>query len=69
VELDLSRWCSYIVVMKELRFEWAPEKAEANLQKHGVSFEEAVSVFYDECAVEFYDDQHSEWEDRSCYSG
>jgi uncharacterized DUF497 family protein len=50
--------------MKELRFEWDKAKAEENLTKHGVSFEEARSVFYDERAVEFYDDEHSEWEDR-----
>jgi uncharacterized DUF497 family protein len=50
--------------MKELRFEWSPEKAEENLGKHGVSFEEAATTFYDEWAVEFYDDDHSEWEDR-----
>jgi len=50
--------------MKELRFEWDPGKAEANLTKHGVSFEEAASVFYDGWAVEFYDDENSEWEDR-----
>jgi hypothetical protein len=50
--------------MKELRFEWDPAKAEQNRRKHGISFEEAQSVFYDECAVEFYDDEHSEWEDR-----
>lgn len=48
----------------ELRFEWDPAKAEENLRKHGVSFEEARTVFYDELAVEFYDDEHSEWEDR-----
>lgn len=48
----------------ELRFEWDPAKAEENLRKHGVSFEEARTVFYDEFAVEFYDDEHSEWEDR-----
>jgi uncharacterized DUF497 family protein len=39
-------------------------KAEENLRKHGVSFDEAQSVFYDEYATEFYDDTHSEWEDR-----
>jgi len=50
--------------MKELRFEWDMAKAEANLGKHGVSFEEASSVFHDERAVEFYDNKHSEWEDR-----
>jgi len=50
--------------MSELHFEWDSEKAKANLDKHGVSFEEAMSVFYDEAAIEFYDDEHSEWEDR-----
>ena len=29
-----------------------------------ISFQEASTVFYDEMAVEFYDDEHSEWEDR-----
>lgn len=50
--------------MSELSFEWDPEKAKANLDKHGVSFEEAMTAFYDEAAIEFYDDEHSEWEDR-----
>ncbi len=50
--------------MKRLRFGWDPIKAEANLRKHGVSFEEAQTVFYDENAIEFYDDEHSDWEDR-----
>lgn len=49
---------------KHLRFTWDPAKAEANLRKHDVSFAEAQTVFYDENAVEFYDDDHSEWEDR-----
>jgi uncharacterized protein len=50
--------------MVEIRFVWEPVKAEENLKKHGVSFDEAQSVFYDEYATEFYDDTHSEWEDR-----
>ena len=50
--------------MSALRCTWNPKKAQANIRKHGVSFEEAQSVFYDEYAVEFYDDEHSEWEDR-----
>ena len=50
--------------MRELQFAWDPNKARANLDNHGVPFEEARSVFYDEYAVEFYDDEHSEWEDR-----
>jgi len=50
--------------MKQLRFEWDEEKAEANVRKHGVSFEEARTVFYDENAIQFYDPDHSEEEDR-----
>ena len=47
-----------------IRFEWDPPKATANLRKHRVSFEEAKSVFYDEFAVQFFDDEHSSDEDR-----
>jgi uncharacterized DUF497 family protein len=50
--------------MSEIRFEWDSAKAEENLRNHGVSFEEAQTVFYDDFATEFYDDKHSEWEDR-----
>ena len=50
--------------MKPLRFNWDTRKAEENIQKHGVTFEEAQDVFYDDRAVEFYDDDHSAWEDR-----
>lgn len=50
--------------MKTIRFEWDPEKAKLNVEKHGVSFNEAETVFYDEQAIQFYDDDHSEWEDR-----
>ena len=50
--------------MSELHFEWDPDKAKTNLDKHGISFEEAMTVFYEEAAIEFYDDEHSEWEDR-----
>lgn len=45
-------------------FEWDPEKAAANLKKHGISFEEARSVFYDEYAVQFFDEKNAEAEDR-----
>lgn len=34
-----------------------------NLKKHGVSFEEPQTVFYDDYAIEFYDDTHSKYED------
>lgn len=47
-----------------ISFEWDPAKASANLKKHGVSFEEAQTVFYDEFAIQFFDDEHSENEER-----
>ena len=49
--------------MTPLRFEWDEKKNRENRRKHGVSFEEARTVFYDDEAIEFYDDEHSELED------
>ncbi len=43
-----------------IKFSWDQAKAQSNLKKHGVSFEEARSVFYDEFAVQFYDDESSD---------
>jgi hypothetical protein len=45
-------------------FEWNPEKAKRNLKKHGVSFDEAVTVFYDPLSATFDDPDHSEGEQR-----
>lgn len=50
--------------MSELRFEWDEYKARGNEQKHGISFEEAQAVFYDENARLMYDPEHSQEEDR-----
>jgi uncharacterized DUF497 family protein len=50
--------------MQPLRFEWSEAKNRANQRKHGVSFSEAQTVFFDEQAVEFFDDGHSDDEDR-----
>jgi uncharacterized DUF497 family protein len=50
--------------VKALRFEWDPRKATANLRKHGVSFEEARTTFFDEDALLRPDDEHSDDEDR-----
>ncbi len=47
-----------------IKFEWNPSKAISNKKKHNVSFEEAQSVFYDDFAVQFYDGENSETEDR-----
>ena len=47
-----------------LRFEWDSRKAQANLAKHGVSFEEAASVFGDPLALTFDDPDHLAGESR-----
>jgi uncharacterized protein len=50
--------------MTELRFEWDPAKAAANIKKHGIGFDEAKSVFADERAKLIADPGHSNDEDR-----
>lgn len=50
--------------MNDLRFSWDKRKAAQNARKHGVSFEEAMTVFFDENATEFFDPDHSGDEDR-----
>jgi uncharacterized DUF497 family protein len=47
-----------------MRFEWDPQKAKLNLKKHGVSFDEAVTVFYDPLSATFDDPDHSDEEQR-----
>ncbi|MDH2918172.1 MAG: BrnT family toxin [Sideroxydans sp.] len=47
------------------KFEWDEQKATSNIQKHGVSFDEAVTVFADEMALTFADTDHFETEERS----
>ena len=47
-----------------IEFDWDPQKARANRAKHGVSFEEAKSVFYDEFARQFFNEEHSSNEER-----
>lgn len=50
--------------MSQLKFEWDAHKAAANLKKHGVSFDDAKTVFYDEHARLIDDPDHSEDEER-----
>jgi uncharacterized protein len=50
--------------MSSMRIEWDPRKAEANRKKHGVSFEDAQTVFADERARLIDDPDHSEEEER-----
>ncbi len=50
-------------------FEWHEQKAQTNLKKHGVSFEEAVSCFYDPNQIAFEDPDYSEDEFRELLIG
>jgi uncharacterized DUF497 family protein len=52
-----------------MRFEWDPTKAKSNIRKHGVSFDEAVTVFKDPLAFIFDDITHSEQEHREIIIG
>lgn len=47
-----------------MHLEWDEEKAAANLEKHGVSFEEAATIFGDPLYIDFYDPDHSVEEHR-----
>ena len=50
--------------MDEILFEWDEQKAWSNERKHGVSFDEAQTVFYDQQARLSFDPDHSQDEDR-----
>ncbi len=50
--------------MENVKFEWDAVKASVNWKKHGISFEEAKTVFYDENAVIIHDPEHSDDEER-----
>ena len=50
--------------MGVISFQWDNKKAVANEKKHGVSFEEAKTAFFDDCAKLISDPEHSEEEDR-----
>lgn len=48
----------------KLTFEWDANKEKTNIKKHGVSFIDAKTAFHDEYAMQFYDPDHSDDEDR-----
>jgi uncharacterized DUF497 family protein len=50
--------------MNSIKFEWEASKAASNIQKHGITFEEARTVFFDERARLIDDPDHSESEER-----
>ena len=47
-----------------IKFEWDAVKSASNIKKHGISFNEAQSVFFDELAIQFFDQENSITEDR-----
>ncbi len=47
-----------------MEFEWDDRKAAYNLQKHGISFQEAATIFYDPLVITFSDPDHSDDEER-----
>ena len=50
--------------MNHVEFEWDEKKNKSNIKKHGISFDEAKTVFFDENAMQFYDENHSDSEER-----
>lgn len=50
--------------MVEIIFEWDNKKDILNRKKHGISFDEARTAFYDENAIQYFDPDHSDEEDR-----
>lgn len=50
--------------MDDIKFEWDQNKSRTNKKKHGITFEEASSVFLDESGIVFEDPEHSENEER-----
>lgn len=58
-----------LILKMSVRFEWDSKKAAQNLKKHGVSFDEAMTVFNDPLAKIFDDPDHSEAERREIIMG
>lgn len=53
----------YNICIDKIRFVWDEEKNQINQEKHGVSFEEAQTAFYDDYALLEFDEEHSELEE------
>ena len=62
--LDKKILNHYNIIMNKINFSWDKNKAQTNLKKHKISFEEAQTVFDDENARLIFDPDHSEDEDR-----
>ena len=63
-KLDNKLFYNYNIIMDTIKFEWDENKNQTNQKKHGISFEEAKMVFYDEEALVRDDPEHSEEEER-----
>ena len=53
-----------MAILRDVRFDWDPGKAASNLRKHGVSFDEAATVFADPLSITVPDPDHSQDEER-----
>ena len=62
--LDFFAVHNYNIIMNEISFEWDENKNKENIKKHGIDFDEAKTVFYDEMALVFDDPDHSYEEER-----
>ena len=63
-QIDYYEYYNYNIIMKAISFQWDDKKAAKNLEKHGISFEEAKTVFWDPYARLIHDPDHSSDEDR-----
>jgi hypothetical protein len=61
-KLGVAKYISIYIL--GMRFVWDPDKAEINLGRHQVAFEEAIEAFFDPQAVDEYDADHSVYEHR-----
>jgi uncharacterized DUF497 family protein len=64
IKIESPLQYNYTVIMNSIVFEWDDKKAKSNLKKHGVSFEEAQTVFFDDMAIQFWDSTHFDEEQR-----
>ncbi len=62
--INIYIYYNYTFIMKEIHFSWDDTKAKANLLKHKISFNDAVSVFSDDNARLIYDPDHLLEEER-----
>ena len=64
IDVDVTQLCIYIIIMNYIQFTWDERKNKENMHKHGVSFDEAKTSFFDPNAQVIHDPDHSQDEDR-----